>query len=321
MMILKRRHIEAEINNRVGLSGEYKLIVRHGDGTIKRETEWFDNLILDSGLNAMGTIAAIDRCAIGTGTTAAVASQTALIAFSASTTNTTANAGSVQATAPYYSTRTITFRFALGALNGNYSEVGVGWANASMFSRALIVDGVGAPTTITVGSAEQLDVVYRLKTYLPTADVTGVVTISGVNYNMIGRVSQAASDPITTSGSAGSAVVEVGYPYNSSFGMTIYAGQIGTVTNQPSGVQTSESARTNVAYTNNSLVRQSVYPIALSTNLAANVPMKSFTFNTFGLGALKLQYQFEKVSDGTGIPKDPNKTLSMTFQIGWGRRP
>ena len=64
-----------------------------------------------------------------------------------------------------------------------------------------------------------------------------------------------------------------------------------------------------------------MYQIGLSTNLTANAPMKSFTFTTFGLGALKPQYQFEKVSDGTGIPKDANKTLSMTFQVGWGRRP
>ena len=318
MIILKRRHIEAEINSRVGLSGEYKLIVRHGDGTIKGETDWFDNLILDSGLNAMGTIAAINRCAIGTGTTAPAASQTALVAFAASTTTVVSSTNTAQASAPYFTTRTITFRFALGALNGNYSEVGVGWADISMFSRALIVDGVGAATTITVTSAEQLDVVYRLKIYAPTADVVGAVTISGVSYNITGRVAEATAYSVF--GQPGESVVLVANPFVSA--MTVYAGQIGLVTGLPSGSSTGYGGTvTNSTYTNNSTVRQAIFAIPLNTVLPSNAPMKSFFVKTNGLGNLELQYQFEKVSDGTGIPKDTNKTLSMTFQIGWGRRP
>ena len=318
MIILKRQHIEAEIDHRVGISGEYKLIVRHGDGTIKRETEWFDNLILDSGLNAMGTIAAIDRCAIGTGTTAAVASQTALIAFAASTITVVTSTNTAQASAPYFTTRTTTFRFALGALNGNYSEVGVGWANASMFSRALIVDGVGASTTITVGSAEQLDVVYRLKIYAPTADVVGTVTISGVSYNMTGRAAEVTA--YASFSQPGEQAITVATPFTQA--LVIYAGQIGLVTGLPAGSTVAyNGTATNSAYTNNSLVRQAVFAIPLNTVLPSNAPMKSFFVRTNGLGNLEFQYQFEKVSDGTGIPKDANKTLSMTFQVGWGRRP
>lgn len=57
-------------------------------------------------------------------------------------------------------------QFNQGAAAGNISEVGVGWGSASdLFSRSLVVDSLGNPTTITVLEDEFLTVTYELRKY------------------------------------------------------------------------------------------------------------------------------------------------------------
>ena len=48
--------------------------------------------------------------------------------------------------------------------------------------RALILDGGGSPTTLTILSDETLDVTYTIRVYPPTTDVTGSITLDGVSY-------------------------------------------------------------------------------------------------------------------------------------------
>ena len=126
-------------------------------------TPWFDNIILDSGLNRWGTAASIAGAAIGTGTATPASTDTGLQSESHYTTTGGTGGGSTAlGSSPYNNTVTYVYRTTLGSLNGNYTEVGVGWATGQMFSRALILDGGGSPTTISVTSAQQLDIVYQL---------------------------------------------------------------------------------------------------------------------------------------------------------------
>jgi hypothetical protein len=75
------------------------------------------------------------------------------------------------------------YRFAPPAAAGNISEVGVGWGTSSgLFSRALVLDGNGAPTSVTVLSSEYLEVTYEFRLYPMVDDQTGVVTLDGVDY-------------------------------------------------------------------------------------------------------------------------------------------
>lgn len=319
MIFLRKKHTEIETpTGRVGMSGQYKLIVRHHDGTVKRETPWFDNIITDAGLNQLGlSSASTSGCAIGTGTAVPLASNTSLQVLGAYTTQ--GGPGSLaetaQTSAPYFLTITTVYRFAVGQLAGNYSEVGVGWTSTNMFSRALIVDAVGAPTTITVGSTEQLDVVYQLRSYFPTADASTSIVISGVTYAITGRAAEVTS---TSYGITGIRAGYVSYPYDAGTAAAAFSGSIGSITGAPSG-NSARAASTGVesSYSNNSFEKSSTVSWGLTEgNLPSAAPIKSVLFRSYALGGMCPQYEFTP-----GILKDNTKTLSLTYKIGWGRRP
>lgn len=316
MIILTRNFIDAEVTNKMALEGQFRLVVRSADGDIKRDTGWFSNLILDSGLNRWGTGNVSGGIAIGTGTTAPNASQTGLIAQSAFTTTTITGSTGNSGASPYYGIETVGYRFALGALNGNYSEVGIGWATgANMFSRALIVDGVGNPTTITVTSSEQLDVYYTLRAYAPTVDTSTTVTIGGVSTTVLGRASLVSANGWGT----GMNSAKIGISDTTLF--IVYTGAIGAATGSPSGTSEFQpygtSYNANNAYVNNSLTNSIVFTLGLNYgNLAGGIgacrvrPCSSSGYSPF------FQYQFTPA-----IAKTNTKTLSLTFSQSWARRP
>lgn len=47
------------------------------------------------------------------------------------------------------------------------------------------------------------------------------------------------------------------------------------------------------------------------------VPVRSVVFQ--GVFGIRWQCQFSKKSDGSAIPKDNTKTLSLKFKVSWGR--
>ena len=76
-----------EMNNEVG--ARFKLVARKASTEeITRETDWFQNIVLDTGLARMSVGVYIDRCCVGTGNSTPVATQTQLDTFKASTTTT-----------------------------------------------------------------------------------------------------------------------------------------------------------------------------------------------------------------------------------------
>jgi hypothetical protein len=311
MIIWKKRDMEFELPGRIGLTGEYKL-VKWKNGHVVQETPWFDNLILDAGLNRWGTGAIIDRTVIGTGTAAPDASQTSLQSFSASSTNTTGITTSVtnSGASLYYNELVRGNRFAAGTLNGTYTEVGVGWGDTTLFSRALIVDGSGNPTSITVLSDEVLDVYYRFRKYPPLTDVTGSRVISGVSYSYTLRASLVTSSS-TSQGwgvNTGAGVFFVG-----GFGQgLVFSGAIGAITGSPSGSAAQSSSVSTGTYSNNSLTATGSYVYNLPEGNVGSI--RSAVANT-NLGA-SFQCEFDPV-----IPKDNTKTLTLNWSVTWGRRP
>lgn len=156
--------MNVQINNSVG--ARFKLVVRKASTEeITRETEWFKNIVLDTGLNQMSVGTWIDRVRVGSGNSTPVASQTQLDNTIASTTALFGGSGTVSqqtTTSPYYLAANRTYRFAEGVAAGNISEVGCGWGNGlDLWNRALVKDLNGNPTTITVLSDEFLDVIDR----------------------------------------------------------------------------------------------------------------------------------------------------------------
>ncbi len=305
--ILKRRYIEGETPfPKVGLKGEYRLVKTTESGIVLQDTGWFDNMILDSGLNRWGTGSVINGAAIGTGNLAPAVTQTSLQAQAAYTTNQITSTDTAQASPPYYVTSTVSYRFAAGTLNGNYYEVGVGWASGNMFSRALIVDSLGAPTSIAVALTEALDVYYRLRQYPPAADVVASFTIGGVSTTVTSRAASITNANYWKAPSGQTQGQNYGtYP-------TVYNGAIGAITGTPSGssaIAPSPSSNPNV-YSNNSLqiTYYTTWPL-LNGNLAGGI--SAYTLNVYGC--------YQQYGFSPAITKDGTKTLVLTTGHSWGR--
>lgn len=303
------------MNIQTGLSGEYNLVVTHPDGTTT-ETGWFKNLILDQGLDAIGLqTSAIGYCHIGTGNIAPAVTQVSLASFTAAAAR-AAYATVTNAGAPTYaSSHVVPYTFAQGAVVGNMSEIGVGWANTGnvLFSRALITDANNNPTTLTVTAIDQLTVYYKI-TFTPnTAVSTGSIVLGGTTYNYSASLSGAASYLNVTNLLLGIRLGEAtGGQYHSNWapGTTT---ALGPITGAPTG------ATGNWLYTTPSTAAY----IAGNHYLDATYP---FTVNDInyasGIGAFLPQmnnvYNYQYVFT-PAIPKDNTKTLSLTFRTSWAR--
>ena len=281
----------------------------------------FENLILDSGLNRLGTGLVIDGACVGTGTTAPANSDTSLASMLRVTTtkqSDTELAGST--TAPYYAECRVVYRFAAGTAAGNLSEVGLGWgANAGantmggLWCRALIKDSEGNPTTITVLADEVLDIVYTLQLHPPASDITGTFNLSGVAYQYTLRPAYAAtrSGPFCWAAS----VVRGGISVLNAASVRAFTGGIGAATTGPSGTAGSNMTIAKQTYVNNS--KQCVFNVTAdlnASNLAGGI--RSVQFDIQGNS---WQAEFSKVSDGSTIPKNNTNVLTLPFWVSWDR--
>ena len=168
----------------IGLSGSYELTIRNQEGEITKQLA-FENLILDQGLDSIGTesypfTSDLVRCKLGTGSVAPAVTDTALsgtasgFSRDASGANVTGNI----TTPPYWSECSYAMTFPIGALSGNYTEIGLYSHAGTLFSRALIKDSGGNPTTLTILATEELHVVYKLRMYPPMTDTTGTFSMT-----------------------------------------------------------------------------------------------------------------------------------------------
>lgn len=307
------------------VAGWYKLEARGPDGRVRPLTGWFPNLITNKGLDMLGLASggfAVGVCAVGTGNTTPAVTDTALVALVASTGNAISRTQANQGSSPYYGTLTTTWQFPTGAATGNLAEVGVGSSATSLFSRALILDGGGSPTTITVLSNEALNVTYQVQMYPPTTDVTGSVALGGSNYNYTLRaVNVTASQwwclPTDLAG------------YNG-VGTTLSGGAFSTQTlstingTGPSGTSYSIDSSSRGTYTTGTYTNTGTFGWSIN---AGNAPggIGSVVIN-FGwgndsgfmvAGAGSYQCSFAAAVGGGPIPKDNTKVLSLVFQVTW----
>jgi hypothetical protein len=304
-------------------AGWYKLEAHKidADGKIissRIAADWFPNVITDTGLNAMGTNNLNNLVAyakVGSGTATPAFSDTQLQTFVASTNTLQTSSSGVVVGPPRYAYARWTRRFGAGAAAGNLTEIGMGKINTNtdiLYSRALIVDGLGNPTTITILADEVLDVTYELRRYYDIADYaySGMV-IAGVSYSGIIRPSN-INNAETWYGwaNSGSAGVQ-------GFGGAIVGGSgLGpnNVTNPLPGSFTSYSNGSNLAYTPGSLYRD--YTVGFDLNQA--------NFGAGGINAIDVQdaYGRYQISVTPGIPKDATKVLTLVFRCGpWSRYP
>lgn len=311
MMILvpKSREIEIPIR-RGGMRGWYKIEAGDRFGPRRVLADWFPNLITTLGRDLFGSkkngqgfgAGCATGCFVGTGNTAPAVTDTALQTLLASTTTVHAqsNPGN-SSSAPYYGANLIQYQFAQGAAAGNLSEVGVGTASNSLFSRALILDGGGSPTTITVLSNEYLYVSYQLNLYNPTADVTGNVTIGGVVYAYVLRAE--------TAGAGDWNAVNLTNDGGQLFGGRAFNGAIGTILGSPTGSNSDADTITPGTYSAGSYQQTGSLQWGLSAgNLSGGITVVDMRF----IGVANYQLSFSPA-----IPKDSSHILVLNVGHTW----
>jgi hypothetical protein len=192
-----------KIDNNV-YSGHYTIVKRKKDSDVSEVVAEFDNLITTFGISKdnSGGFWHATYCALGTGTTAPASSNLQLeqpvldgsgqIAWTYMNWNATPVAIQ-EITLPYEYKISGVANFTPGVVFGNLTEIGLYQGDPQtgefkVFSRALIKDVNGNPTTLTVANDEYLDVYYYLKTsFNPTnqpfsININGVVKTGTVRY-------------------------------------------------------------------------------------------------------------------------------------------
>lgn len=304
------------------ISGRFRLdavkLDANGDeipGSHRVLADWFDNLITNGGLNRLGsagTSGVWGICRVGSGSTTPAITDTNLaapIAFSNSIISTSAGLDAVNA----YIWRREVYQFNEGVATGNLAEVATSWltTGTGIFSRALIKDSFGNPTTITVLADETLRVTWEVRQYYPTTDRTGSVVFTGNiggTYDWTSRVAdltRGGNDWLLNSGGGGLDPI-AGTIYN--------GGDLGPITGRPTF--TAQSAMPTItldAYVNGTYQRTGTFTIPLETaNNAAGIT--SIRFSSTRLGNV-FQLKFSP-----SIPKTASDIVSLKVGISWARR-
>lgn len=307
---------------RMEVQGFFKLeAVNEETGERRLLADWFPNLILNQGLERIGVATGagvqpniLSAAHVGSGSTAPAATDTALQTPVAATTNVQSTTSTYVAGPPAYTNGVVTYRFATGTAAGNLSEVGVGWGTgtSNLFSRSLIKDGSGNPTTITVLSSEALDLSYEFRLY-PPGDVTGSITISGTSYSYTIRPQQISN---TTWWAAFAWTTYGPYPGTNTGSFTwAYDGGIGSSTSTPSGNSFSSSSIsfTIAAYSSNSYKLGATLTFGLNdANFTGGI--KSISAPFYGSSTWQMEFTPK-------IDKTPTKVLTLNFEVSWARRP
>ena len=306
----------------MGMAGEFRVVVKRADGSIKTDTGYQKNLILNQGLDFFGGGSGSDMmqfCVIGSGNSQPVYTQNKLdtavagIYGDASSTKydyNTSTDGNL-----YKTNRERKYSFT-GLRNVNISEVGLAsdYSNISTYflcTRALIKDNNGNPTTITVLNGEQLEIYYKLWAVFDTTDKTGTLNLlngvgGSVAYNWKLRLAN-----VTDSYAYTNAGYVLGKP--TSRYCTFNTGELTGITSKPSGDGNNYTLDSLASYISGSYKRIN------SKVLTAEQENKSIRTLTLATTMGTFQIRFGSVANDSPITKTNTQTLTIPIEISWGR--
>lgn len=311
------------------VAGRYKLTAIRPDGSTRKLTDWFDNLILDSGLDLIGTSSTyLDACQIGTSGAAEDAAQTALLAPTAGTATRVSAFSSAANTPPYKGSSAITYRFPVGVAAGELFEVGVGPSateGSTLFSRSLIRNLVGEATGVLVFDDEILDVQYQLTVLPPAGDLSGGFNLAGIDYSYTLRAARITANANWAPYRA-SQVAVAGQAVRGIFTATTGAHAIA----YNGAIRGEDSFPTSTASANCSSVTNTAY--VPGSHKAAALLRWLDTAANFAEGFRSAEFGFAPVTGDGGnsigwyqveftppIPKSANETLLLSVEVSWGR--
>ena len=310
------------------LSGQFRMVVSEDAEMerVKHDTGFFDNLITDVGMNRVGTVTTnsnssssgnvfnslCGRFVVGSGSTTPAFTDTALanpVAFASA--EPVLYSESSNYTRGWYEI-TVRHQFGQGQAAGNLSEIGIQHTSLSgpLWSRALILDGAGNPTTITVLPDDFLTCYYTLRIMIPQEDA--VFNID-VDYDEDGIVpTVVTARPVNANSSSPSdgwglqtAATSFGRLYFFSGGLAAptASAPLGSLVSQTTG------GFTAVPYVTDSHQRFVTRTNGLNEHNSA-------TLRTARLEALMGTWQIEF---DPPLQKNNTQTMQLTFGYSWAR--
>ena len=312
----------------VGIAGEVRCVVTKADGTVRLDTGFQKNLILNQGLDFFGGgkgDSLFARCAIGSGNSVPTPTQTQLDAFIATATGTlhSTKYDYVDDGSGLYKTNSVyKYRFTgLGDINiGEVGLVSTGSTSTNYYlcTRAQMKDSSGALTTISLNTGETLDIFYKVWAVYSTTDTSYTINYTGaegepIPYTAIVRLSRAGNPDYVSGGWIFAQPFYLSDGRSALLSGHLFSGDIGDVKNIPTGVLGSGKPVTSAEYVVGSYKKTGHYHYPLAS---ANGTIRSFAFgSTLGM----FQMRFGSVSDDSPIKKTAKDTLTIPLNFSWGR--
>ena len=310
------------------LSGQFRMVVSEDAAgeRVKHDTGFFDNLITDVGMNRVGTVTTnatsslasfnslCGRFVVGSGSATPAFTDTALanpVAFASA--NPVLDSQSSSYSRGWYEI-TVRHQFGQGQAAGNLSEIGIQHTSASvpLWSRALILDGSGNPTTITVLSDDFLTCYYTLRIMIPQEDAVFNIEVDYDEDGIVPTVVTARPLVTESIGNATGWGLLTAGTIDSQAGLQFYSGGLAVPTaNVPlgSGIGSQTFNFTVVPYATDSHQRFLTRTNGLNEH---NSP----TLRTARLAALMGAWQVEF---DPPLQKDNTQTMQLTFGYSWAR--
>ncbi|AHB12138.1 tail fiber protein [Xylella phage Paz] len=176
------------INNKVGVSGRFKVQVLRSDGSVRMDRDWQKNLITNYGMDhlsskhqsTVGQANMMQYIRVGTGSSTPANTDVALanqVGYKDSAGQSTRIAPVATDASPYCGWR-VRYEFAAGAVVGNLTELGVSHSaeGNNLCTHAQFLDSNGQPITVVVAADEQLIITYEFRLYFPTTASSASVT-------------------------------------------------------------------------------------------------------------------------------------------------
>lgn len=303
-LIIPERRVQ--VNCATMLGGRYRLQTRKArSGSLQKDTGWFNNLITNIGLNQVAVGPLHPAFYIGAGTTAPAATDVNMVSHLGTSTSLLSSTNGNQVTTPPYYGWNITQRqFLAGTGTGVIAEVGCGWnsnPNGSLYSRALVLDSGGAPTTIVKASDEILTVAYEHRMYMPMTDSDSSFTVTGSGVHSTKTRAAKANGTDWN----GDTLLQAGHIVAGS--CAAYTTDIGAITSNPTGTASGITSSLS-AYVPGSMQRAHVLDASIGQ---ANISIRSILVSN-RLGAF--QTRLDPV-----LTKNSSQTLKLTTMWSWGR--
>ena len=311
------------MNTNIGMAGEFRCVVKKSDGSIKTDTGYQKNLILDQGLDFFGGGNGTDMmayCVIGSGNSQPVYTQnkldTAIKGVDGGVDSYKYDYDAARDGNLYKANKVCKYSFT-GLNNVNISEVGLASEFSSttdyyLCTRALIKDAQGVPATITVLSDEVLEIYYKLWQVFDTTDKDGTINLldgvgGSVAYNYKLRLCVVGSRGYQAGGLLTGDSTDL-YALSS-----ICTGDLEDIKDIPSGLIFGSYYPTLSTY-NRGSYRRTILCVFTHEGGVGNI-------RTYVLGTTMGAYQirFGSVANDSPIVKTDTQTLTIPVEVSWGR--